>query len=128
MKQIIASKEAPAAVGPYSQGVKAGGFVFLAGQIPLDPVSGNIVGTTVKEQTEQVFKNIIAVLKAAGATLDDVVKASVFMVDLNDFKEMNEVYSKFLTKDFPARSTFQVAALPRAARVEIEVIAQLPHE
>lgn len=128
MKQIITSPKAPAAVGPYSQAVQAGGFLFLAGQIPLDPVSGNIVGNTVKVQAEQVLKNIEAVLQAAGCTFADVVKTTVFLVNLHDFPEMNTVYAQYFPKDFPARSTIQVAALPRSALVEIEVIAKLPAE
>jgi len=127
MKQIVTSAKAPSAVGPYSQAVQAGEFLFLAGQIPLDPVSGDITGTTAAAQTEQVLKNIYAVLQAGGCSFSDVVKTTVFLTDLKDFAEMNEVYEHYFGEEFPARSTIQVAALPRSALVEIEVIAKLPN-
>lgn len=123
MKKIVNTKEAPAAVGPYSQAVRAGGFLFCAGQIPLDPTTGSIVGNDIKTQTEQVLKNIGAILKAEGLSFDNVVKTTVFMVDLSEFAQMNEVYAKYFSPPYPARSTVQVAALPRGAKVEIEVIA-----
>ncbi|MCA9402053.1 MAG: RidA family protein [Candidatus Omnitrophica bacterium] len=122
-KKIIFTENAPKPVGPYNQAVEANGFVYLAGQIPLDG-SGKLVSENVSEQTEQVFKNIQAVLTEAGCTLKSVVKASVFMKDLNDFAAMNEVYAKYFPADTaPARSTFQVAKLPLDVRVEIEIIA-----
>ena len=122
-KKIIFTENAPKPVGPYNQAVEANGFVYLAGQIPLDG-SGKLVSENVSEQTEQVFKNIQAVLTEAGCILKNVVKASVFMKDLNDFAAMNEVYAKYFPADTaPARSTFQVAKLPLDVRVEIEIIA-----
>jgi 2-iminobutanoate/2-iminopropanoate deaminase len=123
MKKIVNTSEAPAAVGPYSQAVRAGGFLFCAGQIPLDPKTGSIVGSDIKTQTEQVLKNIEAILKAEGLSFDNVVKTTVFMVDLSEFAHMNEVYAKYFRPPYPARSTIQVAALPRGAKIEIEVVA-----
>lgn len=123
MKKIIATTEAPAAVGPYSQAVVTGNFLFCAGQIPLDPTTNEIVLGGVTEQTTRVCQNIMAVLEANGMTFADVVKSTVFMVDLSQFSAMNEVYENFFQPPFPARSTIQVAALPRGAQVEIEVIA-----
>lgn len=121
--KVITSKDAPAAIGPYSQAVDTGSLVFCAGQIPLDPATGDIVGTTAAEQAEQVIKNIIGVLSGAGLGLSNVAKASIFLADMADFAAVNEVYAKHFKEPFPARSTFQVAALPKGARVEIEVIA-----
>jgi 2-iminobutanoate/2-iminopropanoate deaminase len=109
-------------LGPYSPGIAAGDYVFLAGQIPID-ANGDIVPGDIEAQTEQVFKNIDAVLKAAGLSFANVVKASVFMADLGDFARMNAIYEKYVVQPYPARSTFQVAALPKGARVEIEMIA-----
>lgn len=122
-KHIISTPNAPAAVGPYSQGVIANGFVFTAGQIPLDPKTMALVAGDVKAQTRQVFANLQAVLEAAGTSLGRVVKTTVFLQDMNDFKDMNEIYTQFLPIDPPARSTVQVAKLPMGALVEIEVIA-----
>src|ERR1700675_1224949 len=123
MKKIISTNEAPAAVGPYSQAVRAGSMVFCAGQIPLDPKSGQIVSQDVAEQTRRVLDNLTAVLKSARLTLSDVVKTTVFVTDLADFQTVNEIYAKYFSAQPPARSTVQVAALPKAARVEIEAIA-----
>ena len=123
MKKVIATLEAPAAVGPYSQAVAVGGLLFCAGQIPLDPATGEIVSGDVAAQTEQVCANIAAVLKANGMTFAHVVKTTVFLADMADFGAMNSVYAKFFTQPFPARSTVAVAGLPRGAAVEIEVIA-----
>jgi 2-iminobutanoate/2-iminopropanoate deaminase len=109
-------------LGPYSPGIAAGDYVFLAGQIPID-ANGDIVPGGIEAQTEQVFKNIDAVLKAAGLSFANVVKATVFMADLGDFARMNAVYEKYVVQPYPARSTFQVAALPKGAKVEIEMIA-----
>jgi 2-iminobutanoate/2-iminopropanoate deaminase len=120
---IIVTDKAPKAIGPYSQGVKAGGFVFFSGQIPLDPVTGEVTGDTSAEQAEQVMKNIAAVLDAAGLGFGDVVKTTIFMTDLADFASVNEVYGRCFTGEPPARSTVQVAALPRGVKVEIEVLA-----
>lgn len=124
-KQIVATESAPKAVGPYSQAVRAGDFLFSAGQIPLDPVTGNLVAGGIQEQTERVLENIKAVITSQGIGLAQVVKTTVFMTNLADFTAMNEVYAKFFPVDPPARSTVQVAALPKGAQVEIEVIAAL---
>jgi 2-iminobutanoate/2-iminopropanoate deaminase len=123
VKEIISTENAPGAIGPYSQAVKTGNMVFVSGQIPIDPATGQFVSDEVAEQTEQVFKNLQAVLEAAGSGLDKVVKTTVFLADMNDFAAMNEVYGKFFTSDYPARATVQAARLPRDARVEIECIA-----
>ena len=122
-KKIISSNEAPAAVGPYSQAVRAGNLLFLSGQLPLDPKTGTIVGEDIETQTKQVLNNIKAVLAAGGLSLSNVVKTTVFMKDLQHFQKMNGVYKEFFTQDAPARSTFQVANLPMNALIEIESIA-----
>lgn len=122
-KEIIATDKAPAAIGPYSQGVAAGGFVFFSGQIPLDPVTGEIRGDTAAEQAEQVMANIEAVLDAAGLGFSDIVKTTIFLTDLGDFATVNEIYGRRFAQAPPARSTVQVAALPRGAKIEIETIA-----
>lgn len=124
-KEIVATENAPGAIGPYSQAVKAGDFVFVSGQIPIDPKTGNFVSEDVAEQTEQVFKNLSAVLEAAGSSLKNVVKTTVFLADMNDFARMNEVYARYFTENYPARATVQAARLPKDARVEIEAIALL---
>ena len=121
--QIVATDKAPKAVGPYSQAVRAGEFLFCAGQIPLDPATGQIVPGGIREQTERVLDNIKAVLASQGIGLEHVVKTTVFMTNLADFATMNEVYAKSFPANPPARSTVQVAALPKGAQVEIEVIA-----
>jgi 2-iminobutanoate/2-iminopropanoate deaminase len=123
VKQIIQTDRAPQAIGPYSQAIKARGFVYASGQIPIDPTTGQFVVGGIKEQTEQVMKNVTAVLEAAGSGLDRIVKTTVFLADMEEFAAMNEVYAKFFTSDPPARATLQAAGLPRDARVEIEVIA-----
>lgn len=123
MKEIISTENAPGAIGPYSQAVKVGGFVFCSGQIPIDPKTGNFVSEDVAEQSEQVLKNLSAVLEAAGSGLNNVVKTTVFLADMNDFTAMNEVYASFFGDNKPARATVQAARLPRDARVEIECIA-----
>ncbi|MBK8302597.1 MAG: RidA family protein [Chloracidobacterium sp.] len=122
-KEIVSTDNAPGAIGPYSQAIKAGGLVFCSGQIPIDPSTGNFVSEVVSEQTEQVLKNLSEVLKAAGTSLDNVVKTTVFLADMNDFAEMNEVYSQFFSDNKPARATVQAARLPRDAKVEIDCIA-----
>jgi 2-iminobutanoate/2-iminopropanoate deaminase len=124
---VITAPNAPAAVGPYSQAIKAGPFIYLSGQIPLDPKTGQIVGTTVAEQTERVIQNIIAVLEVVNSGLYQVVKASVFLKDLADFDEMNKVYATHFEVNPPARSTFQVARLPKDSLVEIEVVVYSPN-
>ena len=123
VKQIVSTEEAPRAIGPYSQAVIAGGFVFSSGQIPLDPRTGEFVAGGVREQTGQVMRNLAAVLEAAGSGLDRVVKCTVYLADMGDFAEMNEVYGSFFGEQPPARSTVQAARLPRDARVEIDVVA-----
>ncbi|HEY0049094.1 MAG TPA: RidA family protein [Pyrinomonadaceae bacterium] len=123
MKEIISTEKAPGAIGPYSQAVKTGNMVFLSGQIPIDPQTGEFVAGGVAEQTEQVLKNLSAVLEAAGTSLNDVVKTTVFLADMNDFTAMNEVYARYFSENKPARATVQAARLPRDARVEIECIA-----
>ena len=123
--ETVSTDKAPGAIGPYSQAIKANGMVFCSGQIPIDPATGNFVSDAVAEQTEQVFKNLSEVLAAAGASLEKVVKTTVFLADMNDFAEMNEVYSKYFTDNKPARATVQAARLPRDAKVEIECIAVL---
>ena len=123
MKRVIATTEAPAAVGPYSQAIAVGDLLFCAGQIPLDPATGDLVGTDVTAQAERVCQNIAGVLKANGMTFANVVKTTVFLTDLAQFAAMNAVYAKYFTEPFPARSTIQVAGLPRGAQVEIEVTA-----
>ena len=123
MKEIISTETAPGAIGPYSQAIKSGGLVFCSGQIPIDPATGNFVSENVSEQTEQVLKNLDAVLAAAGTSLAGVVKTTVFLADMNDFAEMNEVYGRFFNENKPARATVQAARLPRDARVEIDCIA-----
>ena len=121
--RIIATDAAPKAIGPYSQAIATERFVFTAGQVALDPESGNLVGRTTAEQTEQVFANLKAVLAAAGTSLAHVVKTTVYLADMADFAQMNEVYAKHFGAHKPARSTTQAAGLPKAARVEIDVIA-----
>ena len=123
MKKVIATNDAPKAVGPYSQAIAVGDLLFCAGQIPLDPVSGDLVGADVTAQSERVCQNIAGVLQANGMTFANVVKSTVFLTDLANFAAMNAVYAKYFTEPFPARSTIQVAGLPRGAMVEIEVTA-----
>ena len=123
MKEIISTENAPGAIGPYSQAIKTGNMVFCSGQIPLDSKTGEFVSDKIAEQTEQVLKNLSAVLEAAGSNLNNVVKTTVFLSDMNDFAAMNEVYAKFFSENKPARATVQAARLPRDARVEIDCIA-----
>lgn len=122
---VVSSPAAPPAIGPYSQGINTGSFVFLSGQIPLVGDTGKFIEGIIKEQTEQVIANIKALLGSQGLDLTDVVKATVFLADMNEFAAMNDVYMKHFTAPYPARSTVQVARLPRDAKVEIEVIAQV---
>jgi 2-iminobutanoate/2-iminopropanoate deaminase len=125
MKQIISTDKAPKAIGPYSQAVKAGNLLFCSGQIPLDPVTMQIVGLTAAEQAHQVMANIIAVLEVAGLRLDQVVKTTIFLKNMADFAAVNEVYGGYFKIDPPARSTVEVARLPKDVLVEIEAIAAL---
>ncbi|HEX3084956.1 MAG TPA: RidA family protein [Pyrinomonadaceae bacterium] len=123
MKEIIATEQAPQAIGPYSQAVRAGNLVFASGQIPLDPATKEFVAGGIAEQTEQVLKNLKAVFAAAGVAMDQIVKTTVFLADMNDFTAMNEVYGKYFAENPPARATVQAARLPKDAKVEIEAIA-----
>jgi 2-iminobutanoate/2-iminopropanoate deaminase len=122
-KQLITAEGAPKAIGPYSAGVKIGNLLFLSGSIPLDPASGQLVDGGIKEQTTRVMENIKALLTAAGADFSNVARTTVFMVDLGEFAAMNDVYASYFSAPYPARSTVQVAKLPRDVRVEIDVIA-----
>lgn len=119
----LSTDRAPAAIGPYSQAIRCGDFLFCSGQVPLDPRTGEMVGSTTAEQTEQVLRNLRGVLEAAGTSLERVVKTTVFLADMAEFQEFNEVYARHFPQEPPARSTVQAAGLPRAARVEIEAIA-----
>ncbi len=123
MKKIISTSDAPAAVGPYSQGVRVGSTIYCAGQIPLDPKTSQIVAGGIDVQTRRVLDNITAVLKAEGLSFENIVKTTIFLIDLADFQTVNEIYGSYFQQAPPARSTVQVAALPKGARVEIEAIA-----
>ena len=122
-KQIVSTDRAPKAIGPYSQAVRAAGFVFLSGQIPLDPATGELVSGDIAKETQRVMHNLEAVLTAAGTSFDKVVRATIYLTDLADFAKVNEVYGACFPKDPPARATVQVAALPKGARVEIDLVA-----
>lgn len=123
MKKVLKTDGAPAAIGPYSQAVAAGGFIFTAGQVALDPATGEMVGGDAAAQARRVMENLTAVLRAGGASWGDVVKAAVYLLDLEDFAAVNDVYAQYAGGEPPARATVQVAALPRGALVEIEVVA-----
>jgi len=123
MKEVISTDKAPAAIGPYSQAIRSGAQVFVSGQMPLDPATGQMPETSA-EQARQCLNNIKAILEAAGSSLDKVVRVGIFMTDLGDFKPVNEVYATFFTDKAPARATVQVAALPLGAKVEIEAVAE----
>ncbi|MFL6544230.1 MAG: RidA family protein [Candidatus Udaeobacter sp.] len=125
MKKIISTNEAPAAIGPYSQAVRSGSFLFCSGQIPLDPKSGEIVPGDITAQTQRVLDNIAAVLRAEGLSFDNVVKTTIFLTNLGDFQRVNEIYGFYFKQNPPARSTVQVSALPKGANVEIEVVAAI---
>src|SRR5579875_2388753 len=121
-RETIATKQAPQAIGPYVQAVRAGGFLFLSGQIPLDPATGALIADTdIAQQTERVFRNLEAVLQAAGSSLAAAVKTTVYLADLNDFAAMNAAYARFFQQNPPARSTVEVSRLPRWARIEIDL-------
>ena len=122
-RRVVATDAAPKAVGPYSQAVWAGDLLFCAGQIPLEPATGNMVSGGIAEQAQRVLENIKGLLQSQGLDFTNVVKATVFLSDMGNFGAMNEVYARFFTRDFPARSTVQVARLPKDALVEIEVVA-----
>lgn len=122
-KKQVQTDKAPKAIGPYSQGIIAGDLVFCSGQIPIDPATGDLINGTIEDQTRRVLRNLQAVLEAAGSSLDQVVKATVFLEDMNDFAKMNAVYAEFFKPPYPARAAVQVARLPRDVKVEIEAIA-----
>ncbi len=124
-KQIITTDKAPKAIGPYSAAVRVGNFVYTAGQIGIDPVTGEVVSGGVEAETRQALTNLKHILEAAGASLDDVVKTTVFLRDINDFAKMNAVYAEFFTANYPARSAVQAAALPKGVAVEIEAVAYI---
>ncbi len=125
MKKEVKTDKAPQAIGPYSQGIIANGFLFCSGQIPIVPETGALLGGSIEDQTRQVLKNVSAVLAAAGRSLDDVVKCTVFLQDMNDFAAMNKVYGEFFKTPYPSRAAVQAARLPRDVKVEIEAIAAL---
>ncbi len=123
MNKAVSTKNAPAAIGPYSQAIRSGSTVYVSGQIPIDPATGKFVSDDVREQTRQVLTNVKHILEAAGMTMGNVVQATVYLADIADFTAMNEVYAEFFAEPYPARAAVQVAALPRGARVEIGVTA-----
>ncbi len=125
MREAVATQQAPQAIGPYSQAIKANGFVFASGQIPIDPATGQLISGDIAAQTERVLKNVAAVLAAAGSSLDRVVRTTVFLKNMSEFAAMNEVYARFFRQVPPARSTVEVARLPKDVLVEIDVIALL---
>ena len=124
MKTVISTKEAPAAIGPYSQAIKVGGLVYTSGQIPIIPATGKFPEGGIKEQTRQSLTNVQSILKEAGVSMADVIKTTVFLADMNDFADMNAVYAEFFSEPYPARSAVAVKTLPKGALVEIEVIAE----
>ena len=124
-KEIISTEKAPKAIGPYSQGVKIGDFIFTSGQLPINPDNGQLIADDVKKATAQSLENVKAILEKAGSSLDKVVKVVVYLKDLEDFAAVNEVYATYFTGDYPARSCFQVAKLPMDSKIEIEVIASV---
>ncbi len=126
MKNIIKTNNAPAPIGPYSQAVAVGGFLFVSGQIPMNPATGEIISTDIKAETKQVMENIGATLSEAGIDFGNVVKTTIFLTDMQSFASVNEVYGSYFTEQFPARETVQVSALPRNVNVEISVIAIKP--
>ena len=124
-KKVIATQNAPAAIGPYSQAIQVNGFVYVSGQLPIDPATGAFAGEGIKDQTRQSLKNIQSILKEAGLEMSNIVKTTVLLKNMGDFADMNGVYAEFFTGDFPARAAFEVAALPKDALVEIEAVAVL---
>jgi 2-iminobutanoate/2-iminopropanoate deaminase len=123
MKEEIRTDKAPKAIGPYSQGIVANGFIFVSGQIPIDPATGELLTGSIEDQARRVLQSVSAVLEVAGSSMDKVVKATVFLQDMNDFAKMNAVYGEFFTPPYPARAAVQVARLPRDVKIEIEAIA-----
>lgn len=124
MKKIISTKEAPAAIGPYSQAVEAGGLIFTSGVIPIVPSTGELITGGIEEQAEQALDNLAALIKASGAKIENTVKTTVFIKNMDDFAKVNEIYAKYFTTDFPARSCVEVARLPKDVLIEIEAIVQ----
>ncbi|MBL7777503.1 MAG: RidA family protein [Chitinophagales bacterium] len=122
-KTVISTTEAPSAIGPYSQAIKAGNMLFVSGQIPIDPATGQLISSTIEAETHRVMQNIGAILQAAGLGYEHIVKTGIFLKSMNDFAAVNEVYASYFTSDFPARETVEVARLPKDARVEISVVA-----
>ena len=125
MRQAVSSESAPKAIGPYSQAIRAGSLLFVSGQIPLDPATGNMVDGDIAAQTHRVFANLKGILEAAGASFDHVVRTTVYLADMNDFAKVNEIYGTYFSSPAPARATVQAARLPKDARVEIDLIASL---
>ena len=125
MRKAVSADGAPTAIGPYSQAIRAGSLLFLSGQIPIDPATGQMVEGDITQQTHRVFKNLAAILQEAGASFDHVVRTTVYLADMNDFAAMNEVYGTYFSSPAPARATVQAARLPRDARVEIDLIASV---
>jgi 2-iminobutanoate/2-iminopropanoate deaminase len=125
MRQAVSTPSAPAAIGPYSQAIRAGNLLFVSGQVPIDPATGNLVPGDIVPQTRRVFQNLGEILKAANLSFDAVVRTTVYLIDMNEFAAMNEVYATFFTAPAPARATVQVARLPKDARIEIDLIAAL---
>jgi 2-iminobutanoate/2-iminopropanoate deaminase len=125
MRQAVSSTSAPKAIGPYSQAIKAGNLLFVSGQVPIDPATGNLVDGDISAQTHRVFRNIGEILTAAGTSFDAVVRSTVYLLDMNDFAKMNDVYATYFSSPAPARATVQVARLPKDAKVEIDVIASI---
>ncbi len=125
MKKVISTSNAPAAIGPYSQAIQVGNLVYTSGQIPINPLTGTVVEGGIKEQTQQSLQNVKAILQEAGLTMQNVIKTTVFMADMNDFADMNAVYAEFFSEPYPARSAVAVKTLPKGVMVEIEVIAEV---
>lgn len=125
MRQAVATPNAPQAIGPYSQAVRAGNLLFVSGQVPIDPATGQIIDGDIKAQTDRVMRNLAAILDAGGASMDQVVRCTVYLADMNDFTAMNDVYGSYFSQPAPARATIQAVRLPKDARVEIDVIASL---
>lgn len=124
-KKVVATDKAPAAIGPYSQGIVSGGLLFTSGQLPLDPQTGQLHSGSLADQAHLVFRNLAAIAEAAGTSLERTVKTTVYLQDINDFKEVNSVYGQYFPQPFPARSAFQVAALPLGARLEVEAVIKV---
>ncbi len=125
MRQAVATEKAPKAIGPYSQGIRAGNLLFVSGQVPIDPATGALIEGDIAAQTHRVMRNLTAILEAAGASMDHVLRCTVYLADMNDFAAMNEVYGSYFSQPAPARATIQAVRLPKDARVEIDLIAEI---